>query len=453
MGNIDNDSDHDGSNSQPTNRTARAYGHQTNMNREQLGASVECQTRFLSSSTIVSVRSEDHHIRADRVAKNDLMYAQRIQQMAMFHKHTGTRNMLFVETNEHVDERAEKCKTQGGSLLCVVDNSVSIDGRVNDLHIEADGDCTEPSCTVEKVRADDTYPRSERCVIISKPRPKAASVPIIAEHENIAVLSSIVEWKLRGMQTCVKYLRRNQMFHARSMLLHIARERRNNDGSEECIPHMTAYEVNGDDALQELGDLHMETITSSWKRARETIRSVRHFVEHDHLSTNDSLIAECTPCDQMLFDGQEKTTQEQATATPTNRMVKLAKFQTLIDRNTEMQRQIGETYSRRSSSGDVTTQIPHHPCNVQTFQMTSTRTTDAMDSPNISQHANDNSGNVSDRQERASVFRSTWTPAIGKNQPMKQNYIPQGAAKKTYVFPTTNSEGYLAMTLACPPAV
>ena len=264
MGNIDNDSDHDGSNSQPTNRTARAHGHQTNMNREQLGASVECQTRFLSSSTIVSVRSEDHHIRADRVAKNDLMYAQRIQQMTMFQKHTGTRNMLFVETNEHVDERAEKRKTQGGSLLCVVDNSVSIDGRLNDLHIDAHGDNTEPSCTVEKVRADDTYPRSERCVIRSNPRPNAASVPIIAEHENIAVLSSIVEWKLRGLQTCVKYLRRNQMFHARSMLLHIARERRNNDGSEECIPHMTAYEVNGDDALQELGDPQKETITSSW---------------------------------------------------------------------------------------------------------------------------------------------------------------------------------------------
>ena len=435
MGNIDNDSDHDGSNSQPTNRTARAYGHQTNMNREQLGASVECQTRFLSSSTIVSVRSEDHHIRADRVAKNDMMYAQRIQQMTMFHKHTGTRNMLFVETNEHVDERADTCKTHGGSLLCVVDNSVSIDGRVNDLHTDAHGDYTEPSSTVEKVRADDTYPRSERCVIRSKTRPKAASAPIIAEHENIAALSSIVEWKLRGLQTCVKYLRRNQMFHARSMLLHIARDRRNNDGSEECIPHMTAYEVNGDDALQELGDLQKETITSSWKRARETITSVRHFVEHDYLSTNDSLIAECTPCDQMQFDGQEKTTQEQATATPTNRMVKLAKSQTLIVRNTEMQRQIGETYSRRSSSGDVTTQIPYHSCNVQTFQMACTRTTDAVDSPNISQNANDNSGN-----ERASVFRSTWTPAIGKNQPMKQNYIPQGAAKVSPMSPDAARE-------------
>ena len=61
----------------------------------------------------------------------------------------------------------------------------------------------------------------------------------------------------------MKYLRRNQTFHARAILLYIARERRQKNGCEECIPHMTAYEVNGDDALQELGDLHKETITSS----------------------------------------------------------------------------------------------------------------------------------------------------------------------------------------------
>ena len=195
MDNIGNEAGHDGSNAPSTNCTASAHRHTTNRNIKQLGATVECQTRFLSCATIVSVeeqntlRSEYHNIRADRVVKEDLMYAQRIQQMTMFHKHTGTRNMLFVETNEHVGERAEKCKTQGGSLLCVVDNSVSIEGRVNDVHIDAHGDYTEPVHTVEKVRADDTYPRSERCVIRSKPRPKATSTPIIAEHENIAVLS------------------------------------------------------------------------------------------------------------------------------------------------------------------------------------------------------------------------------------------------------------------------
>ena len=76
----------------------------------------------------------------------------------------------------------------------------------------------------------------------------------------------------------------------------------------------------------------------------------------------------------MQFDGQEKTTQEQATATPTNRMVKLAKSQNLI-RHTELMGQKTETYNRRSLSGDVTSQRPHHSCNFQTFQMTSNRDT------------------------------------------------------------------------------
>ena len=100
-----------------------------------------------------------------------------------------------------------------------------------------------------------------------------------------------------------------------------------------------------------------------------------------------------------------------------------------------MQRQIIESYTRRSSSGDVTTQRPHHSCNVQTFQMKSTRNTDAVDSHNISQNANDNPGNFADRQERAPVFRSTWSPTIGKHKPVKQNYIPQGANMVSPTYP------------------
>ena len=449
MGNIDNEVDHDGLNAPlTTNHIARVYRHPANRNREQLGAYNECQTTFLSPSTIGldeehnTVLYKDHQMWADSVAKENLMYAERKQQMAAYPNHTGTMNRLLVETNEHVGKRAEK---QGFSLLSgTIDNSVSTDVRVNAVHNAAHGDYTEPFRTVEKDRTDYTYPHPDRYEISSKSRSRTTSRPNIGEHEDFAVLSYIVEWKLRGLQKCVKYLRQNQMYYARSILLQMSRERRQIVRSKGCRPDMAAYEVNGDDAFQELDTRQKDNIRSSWKRARETVTSKLDFVEHNYLNTNDSLTAKYVVHDQMHCGCQVETTHEQVTATSPNKTMKRPTSQTLLtkhnDQIRETLKQITEADDRRSSIGEDTFQRIHNLCNVHTFQIKSAWTTKPVDSRNTSQNANDNSVNFADKEERAPVFRSTWSPAIGTHRPMKHTYVPHGVPMAPSMYPETARE-------------
>ena len=269
------------------------------------------------------------------------------------------------------------------------------------------------------------------------------------DDDDIDVLSA-AETKLRILQKYVKYIRRHSDGDAGPTgSKSDARDSSSSDGrkghtSQRRNTSDTAERVS---TSQRLGRRKNENVeAASWKRAHETIASIRHFVKHGYWNTSLSLMAECALRSHVHHDLQEETCREHILA-DASCLEKLPKTQTRYTKRCtkrctqrkEDSNQTGDLMRCRpdvddnllqptlslssNTSGDDDSSHTTYGLNDESKPTSpSINTTETMDQLNVSQNAN---FTPDGKEAKVPVFRSTWTPTIGEHRPNPVSYVPR----------------------------